>query len=74
MLKSVKWTGAILGVVGCYLLAVNLPWSKYAFVIYFFSSLLMLSAALKEKDRQYTILNLAFLMGNILAIFKWVLK
>lgn len=73
MIRLFKWSGTLAGVFGCYVMAANTPLSKYAFFIYLFSSTTLLYAALRERDHFYSVLNTAFLVGNLVGIYRWVL-
>ncbi len=71
--KIAKWGGAVLGVVGCYVLAFNIPQSKYAYVAYLSSSVLMAAVAVRERDWPYVVLNTAFVSGNLIGVYRWLL-
>lgn len=71
--KVLEWSGAIFGVAGNILLAVNLPESKWAFIIFAFSNIFLITYAIRTKTWG---LCMMFVMYNIITfvgIYRWII-
>lgn len=72
-LTTLKWVGVVTGVVGAVLMALNLPESKYAFLLYFTSSLCWTISGVLMKDKPLLVMNSVFLTINVIGIKSWLL-
>lgn len=71
--KVLEWLGAIFGVAGNILLAVNLPESKWAFIIFVASNMCLIAYAIRVK--QWGLCSM-FIMYNIITfvgIYRWII-
>ena len=68
--KTLETFGTALAVIGSFLVAMK--YAQYGYPFFFISSISMLIAAIGMKNRNYAILNSAFLMANIVGLFNYV--
>jgi hypothetical protein len=68
-----KWIASIIGFVGAMTIALNIPESKYAFVIFAFSSALWIYAGYIMKEYSIIFLNVGFLIVDFIGIYRWFL-
>ena len=76
MIKSLallKWVGTLAGTAGALLMALNIPYSGWAFALFLVSSASWTSAGLIMRDPPLWILNSVFVAIDILGIFRWIL-
>lgn len=67
-----KWTGTFLQASGCLLLALNLPYSGWAFPIMLAGSGIWLAVAAAEREGALAALNLFFSATNLVGIWRWL--
>lgn len=68
--KILETIGTALAVIGSFLVAAK--FGQYGYPFFFVSSISMLIAAIGMKNRNYVVLNSAFLMANIVGLFNYV--
>lgn len=73
-LTTLKWIGTVTGIMGAILMASNLPESKYAFLLYFTSSVLWTISGVLMKDKPLLVMNLVFVTINIFGIYSWLFR
>jgi len=73
MMKFVEWSGALLGVGAALLLALNIPISAWAYVLYLLSSILLLLWAVLEKAYGIAFQNFVFILINLIGIYRWLI-
>jgi hypothetical protein len=66
-----KWVASIIGFVGAMTIALNIPESKYAFVIFAFSSTLWMYTGYIMKEYSIVFLNLGFFIVDMIGIYRW---
>jgi hypothetical protein len=69
--KLHEWLSVGLLLIGATLLALNLPYSKWAFVILGISRLWLSVLMFKKKDYPMFIMNFFYLIVDIVGIFRW---
>jgi hypothetical protein len=72
-MKTLKWTGTAAGVAGATLVALNLPFSGWGFVLFLVSSISWMVAGALHKDNPLVALNFVFTLTNLLGIWRWLL-
>jgi len=71
MNKLFEMIGAICGVAGAVLVSLNIPQSKYGFVLFLISSIL-LGIVSWQRNMQYLLtMQMVFLGINIVGIIRW---
>jgi nicotinamide riboside transporter PnuC len=71
MNKIFEMIGAICGVAGAVLVSFNIPQSKYGFVLFLISSIL-LGIVSWQKNMQYLLtMQIVFLGINIVGVIRW---
>ena len=71
MNKTFEMIGAICGVSGAVLVSLNIPQSKYGFVLFLISSIL-LGIVSWQKNMQYLLtMQIVFLGINIVGVIRW---
>jgi len=69
--KIFEMVGAICGVAGAVLVSLNIPQSKYGFVLFLISSIL-LGIVSWQKNMQYLLtMQIVFLGINIVGVIRW---
>jgi nicotinamide riboside transporter PnuC len=69
--KIFEMIGAICGVTGAVLVSLNIPQSKYGFVLFLISSIL-LGIVSWQRNMQYLLtMQMVFLGINAVGIFRW---
>lgn len=66
-----RWAG-ILGANGALLVALNVPWSGYAFPLFLASSLLWSWVGWRRRDPDLCGMNLVFTACNLLGVYRWL--
>lgn len=70
-MEVIGWIGSIVGGFGAVLLALNISVSKYAYVLYFISSVLMSIFALATGEMQVFVQNAVFVIVNAVGLIRW---
>jgi hypothetical protein len=70
---AVEWAGSIGGAAGALVLALNVPWGGWAFVIMFAFTGLLLVSAIARRRAPYAVLFLAYEGVNLIGIYRWLL-
>jgi nicotinamide riboside transporter PnuC len=69
--KLFEMIGAVCGVAGAVLVSLNIPQSKYGFVLFLISSIL-LGVVSWQRNMQYLLtMQMVFLGINAVGIFRW---
>jgi len=71
-LRAAKWTGALAGVAGALLVALNLGVVGYGFVLFLVSSLLWTGVGLVQREPSLVVLQAAFTVINVIGIWRWM--
>lgn len=66
-----KWVASIIGFIGAMTIALNIPESKYAFMIFGCSSALWIYAGTVMKEHSIVFLNIGFLIVDFIGIYRW---
>jgi len=69
--KFYEWVSVILLLIGATLLALNLPFSKWAFVILGISRLWLSILMYRKKDYPMFVMNFFYLIVDIVGIVRW---
>ena len=69
--KIFEMIGAICGVTGAVLVSLNIPQSKYGFVLFLVSSILLGIASWQRKMQYLLTMQMVFLGINAVGIFRW---
>jgi len=70
---TLKWIASIIGFIGAMTIALNIPYSKYAFIIFSVSSSLWIYSGFRIKENSIVFLHSGFLIVDIVGIYKWFL-
>jgi len=71
MNKLFEMIGAICGVAGAVLVSLNIPQSKYGFVLFLVSSILLGVVSWQRKMRYLLTMQIVFLGINVIGIVRW---
>ena len=69
--KIFEMVGAICGVAGAVLVSLNIPQSKYGFVLFLISSILLGVVSWQRKMQYLLIMQIVFLGINIIGVARW---
>lgn len=72
MVEIAGWIGGITGPLGAIVLALNIPISRYGYILFFTSSILMSVYAYHQNDVQVLVQNVLFSAINLVGLFRWV--
>jgi len=70
-LTNLKWFATAVSFIGAMNIALNTPYSKYAFMIFLISSTTYMYAGYKDKDWPLVFLNVGFFIVDIVGIWRW---
>ncbi len=71
MNKLFEMIGAICGVAGAVLVSLNIPQSKYGFVLFIISSILLGIVSWQRKMQYLLTMQMVFLGINIVGVVRW---
>ncbi|MBT7556990.1 hypothetical protein HN615_08705 [Candidatus Woesearchaeota archaeon] len=71
MNKTFEMIGAICGVAGAVLVSLNIPQSKYGFVLFIISSILLGIVSWQRKMQYLLTMQMVFLGINIVGVVRW---
>jgi nicotinamide riboside transporter PnuC len=71
MNKLFEMIGAICGVAGAALVSLNIPQSKYGFVLFLISSILLGIVSWQRKMQYLLSMQIVFLGINVIGVFRW---
>jgi hypothetical protein len=70
-MEALKWTGTAFGIVGAIIVALNLSFSGWGFVLFLISSFAWCIAGIKMKEASLVLLQGTFTAINLLGIYRW---
>ena len=73
MIAWLKWIGTGAGLAGALVIALNLPFSGWGFVLFFVSSTTWLAAAVLQRDTPLAVLSAGYTAVNILGMYRWLI-
>lgn len=71
--KQLELLATALAITGAIWLALNLPTSPFAFLLYLASTIIFVVVFAEERRWSMVALNSVFLATNLLAIYRWIL-
>jgi hypothetical protein len=71
MLNVVQWIGAGLSVAGAVWIAMNIPSSKWGFVVFLLASLILLMYAVGTHQPGLVLMQSVFAVVNVIGIKRW---
>ena len=71
--SSLKWVGTTTGVLGALMLALNIPLSGWGWALFLISSLSWTLAGAVMKDMSLVILQFAFVVVDVIGIWRWLI-
>ncbi len=71
--SALKWVGTITGVVGAFILALNIPFSGWGWTLFLISSVTWTFAGAVMKDVSLVVLQFAFVLVDVIGIWRWLL-
>ncbi|MCK5896455.1 MAG: hypothetical protein KAG20_06595, partial [Cocleimonas sp.] len=72
-LKIMEWSGAMIAVIAAIMLALNIPISPWAFVLYFISSVILALWGWYRGAYAIALQNVIFIGINTLGIYRWLI-
>ena len=73
LMAALKWFGTITGVAGALVLALHIPISGWGWVLFAASALAWTTAGLAMREYSLAVLQGAFLVVDLLGIWRWLL-
>ncbi len=71
--SAVKWVGTTTGVLGALILALNIPLSGWGWTLFLISSLSWTFAGVVMKDMSLAVLQFAFVVVDIIGVWRWLI-
>lgn len=71
--KVLRVLSASFGVLGSFLLCINIEGSQYGWILFFFSSLGWIIDSVKFDNKSMLWMQLGFTVFNIIGIYRWIL-
>ena len=68
-----RWFGTLTGVAGAFVLALNIPISGWGWVLFTLSSVSWTIAGLVLKDMSLAVLQAAFVVVDVIGIWRWLI-
>jgi hypothetical protein len=72
--KVVEWTGAILGMLGSLMLALNVSISGYGFIVFLTSNVCWLVFGIRNRAWGLVTMQIGFTMTSMTGIYNWFIK
>lgn len=72
-LLSPEWFGSIAGILGALLLAANIQYSGYGWLLFLVSNIAWIVYALQSKIKSMLIMQLVFTSTSLIGIFRWIM-
>ncbi len=72
-MAALKWLGTATGIAGGTVIALNLPFSGWGFVLFLISSVSWTIAGLRMRENSLVVLQGAFTAINLLGIYRWLI-
>ena len=69
--KILEMIGAVCGVAGAVLVSLNIQQSKYGFVLFLISSILLGVVSWQRKMQYLLTMQMVFLGINVIGVFRW---
>ena len=70
---ALKWFGTLTGVIGALVLALNIPVSGWGWVLFGISSSCWAIAGAVMRDYSLVVLQSAFLIVDVIGIWRWLI-
>lgn len=68
----IEWAGSGLGLIGAFILALNLPISGYGFVAFLVSNLFWITWAFRKRAYGLLTMQAGFTLTSVLGIARWI--
>lgn len=72
--KFVEWSGALLGLIGSAMLALNVSVSGFGFLAFLLSNLFWLVFGVKKKAWGLVTMQAGFTVTSLMGLYNWLLK
>jgi nicotinamide riboside transporter PnuC len=70
--KILEMIGAVCGIAGAILVSLNIPQSKYGFILFLISSILLGVVSWQRKTQYLLTMQMVFLGINIVGVVRWL--
>lgn len=74
LLMVLEWVGCVLGVIGATLLAANMRWSPYGWVLFLASNVFWIGYAVIGDAHGLLVQQCVFTATSLLGVYRWVLR
>ena len=72
LLNATKWIGTAAGIAGAGLIALNIGFVGYGFMLFLISSLLWTAAAAAEREPALFVLQGVFAIIDVIGVVRWM--
>lgn len=72
--KFIEWSGAVMGLLGSVILALNLDISGYGFVAFLISNLCWLAFGFKTRAWGLVTMQAGFTLTSLMGLYNWLIK
>lgn len=71
-LAVAEWGGAALGIVGALAIALNVPWSKWGFMLFLLSNILIGIYAWNAQASGVLAMQVVYGLINVIGLYRWI--
>ena len=72
LLQAAKWIGTAAGIAGAILIALNIGFVDYGFVLFLISSVLWTAAAAVQRETALLVLQGVFAIIDVVGVVRWM--
>ena len=69
----INWIGSISGILGALLLSLNIPASKYGYIMFLISAIFLTFSFTRQKNYAMILQQSIFLIINSIGVYSWIL-
>lgn len=67
-----EWSGAAFGIIGAVAIALNVPWSKWGFVLFLVSNILIGTYAYAVDAQGVLLMQVVYGLINVVGLYRWL--
>lgn len=71
--QALKWVGALGGIFGAFLVALNLPISGWGYIPFLIGAAALVAWGILIREPAVWLLNAVFCLANLIGIWRWLL-
>jgi len=72
-LKAIEWAGCLTGLIGAFILALNMSFSGVGFILFLVSNLFWISYAIGARAHGLLVMQCGFMTTSVIGILRWLI-